>query len=240
MKARDTEGWLIPGVSLHERIRGHNNKSRSRTICVLVGDAFERLSANVSGAPRLTTDSESWCCPDLHDDEQGIYYESKAAQRYRGFKLMASQFEAYESLLRDEPNASVKYYLWTYSPCRLAVEQRTKGALYRFLSQSIQRLTVLDFDAVRALYFACPGTSRHTQYSSWHGNMGGAYRAFLLSQPTLDELWEAPEAHLDGWGLDTSRFVCKYTTVKDASFSVEDIEFNVAPFDVLSCESVSV
>lgn len=104
-----------------------------------VGDFFEELTASLTGAARLRTDSAAEICPDLRLDER-TFFECKGIGKSGQAIMYEGRFRK-DADLMYENRVSIYYFFWRH---RFAVaEARTMNELRRGLAASVESVSIL-------------------------------------------------------------------------------------------------
>jgi hypothetical protein len=105
-----------------------------------VGDFYEQLTAEMTGAARLVTDSRATVCPDLKHSER-IFFESKAVGKTGKVILYAGRQTRY----REFTAAGFEIIHWIWSHNFRASNADSYSELNANLAQHTRRLFIVDF-----------------------------------------------------------------------------------------------
>jgi hypothetical protein len=118
------------------------------------GEFFETLTAEISGAVRLRTDSRCDICPDLRFPGES-FIECKAVGKTGKIILYSERMEKYKRFLEDGTR-SLYHWIWihSYRPSRA----ESFNELNYHLGMHTKKLIVADFDAIQELVAGRPET----------------------------------------------------------------------------------
>lgn len=109
-----------------------------------VGEFCEELTARVSGAKRLKTDSKADVCPD-HEFSSEIYFESKASGKTPQIILFSFRLNRYLQFI-EQMDVKVYYWIWKHRSSTGGCE--TVESLQRTLAASLEYVLVVDHDTI--------------------------------------------------------------------------------------------
>jgi len=204
-------------------------------LTVGIGQFFEYLATTlVEGSKVGFTTGNADCCPDLECGD--VLYESKASCKSE-FLCSHRQVTRYHRAMDADPFCQVYYWLFDYSKDdkKLTGRFKTKRALYKFLSQHVERALLLPQKIIEALV-AHQDFARFSTESTWYVNgpraAEGEGSFYRFKRRGIEAIHEN-----NGWmeqaEVDRRDYVVTQYMTDPAEMQFEASTFSVTPFRVL-------
>lgn len=125
-----------------------------------VGDYYEQLTRQVSGAARLMTDSNADICPDHHFLAR-TYFECKAVGKTGRTIFYTGRIARYDQFF-NLGNA-IDHWIWCHN-VRVG-HIRSFNALHSLLLENTRQLLIIDFPLLKEIISKHPQTPINSQYN---------------------------------------------------------------------------
>ncbi len=142
----------MPGprvVDRQRRLFPRDITSQGMARC-MSGSFYEKLTASVSGAIRLKTDSQCWICPDLKFDDS-TYFETKGSGNSGAVIFYEARLKKDQKFL-EETGYKLVYWIWCHKYPVLDAE--TDEQLFSGLLKSTHTLILVHPDLLFYLAFS--------------------------------------------------------------------------------------
>lgn len=127
-----------------------------------VGDFFEELTASITGATRLKTDSNADICPDLRFAAD-TFFECKGVGRSGQAIMYQRRFEKDRRFI-DQNTANVFYWFWRHKAAVL--ESETIGDLRTALAASVYTVAVISRRTLEEIISTRPLRRINSKYTT--------------------------------------------------------------------------